>query len=456
MTDVMPSTSAAHLLSMIEQRTGTALRAMLEISDRCNEVCVHCYQEQGRKGEMSTEQVKAVMDELAQMGVLMLTLSGGEVTLRHDFIELVEHARSRAFAVRVFTNGLTMTRELAAEMKRLAVHCVEISLYSHRAEVHDFVTGVPRSFERTIAGIRYLGELGVDTHVKSPMMAMNESEMDALRAFALSLGAHTFSADPNMLMPREGGDRSPERLGRTQATFEAAVASVSPATTVEAPGAVRRVAKDKPVCGAGATVLVEPNGEIRPCTMLDLKLGDVHEGVAHARQHNEARKDLVALRWSDLHGCRTCDLAGACVRCYAAALASVGDALAPYPTACADARSKYRMRTGAYPEVVAAPGAHPDVGPYRHIEGNRFEAVPDAPTPEDDALAARLGWTRRAGGALPDPGARVKPGELVQLRRPGSKRARSLQMPALASSSPVAAVSQPGHVSSLSSILVDS
>jgi radical SAM protein with 4Fe4S-binding SPASM domain len=282
---------------------------------------------------------------------------------------------------------------------------------------------------------------------------VNEGEIDALRAFALGLGANTFSADPNMLMPREGGDRSPERLGRAASTFEAAVASVT-TSTLEAPGARARVAMDKPVCGAGATVLVEPNGEIRPCTMLDLSLGDAREGVAHARQHNEARRQLVALRWSDLHGCRSCDLAGACSRCFAAALASVGDALAPYPTACADARSKYRVRTGAYPEIVAAPGASPDVGPYRHLEGNRFEAVPDVTTPEDDALARQLGWTRRA--ALADPGSRAQPGELVQLRRPGSKRARMLQMPAPPSSPPAAGVSQSGSVSFLSSTLTDS
>lgn len=428
MTDVLPS-RAAEVLTLLEQATGTSLRAMLEVSDRCNEVCVHCYQEQGKKGEMTTEQIKVVMDELAAMGVLVLTISGGEATLRPDFIELLEHARARSFAIRLFTNGLTMTRQLAAELRRLAVHVVEISLYSHRAAVHDFITGVPRSFERTVAGIRYLAELGVDVHVKAPVMAVNEAEVDALRAFALELGATSFAADPSMLMPREGDDRSPERLSRSQASYEALLAGDPNRRAPAAPGPHPRAELAQPLCEAGTSLHIEPNGELRPCTMLDVSLGQATEGVAAAREHNEARRELRALAWKDVHGCRGCDLAGLCARCFAAARTEVGDALAPYPRACASARSRYRVHAGAAPEIVPGPDGRADVGPYRHVEGHRFEVVPDEITAEDDALAARLGWVRRAAGALPDPGPRVRPGELVQLRRPGGKRARMLAVP---------------------------
>jgi radical SAM protein with 4Fe4S-binding SPASM domain len=404
---------------------------------------------------MTTEQIKSVMDELAQMGVLMLTLSGGEATLRPDFIELVAHARKRSFAVRLFTNGLTMTRELATALHRLAVHSVEISLYSHRADVHDFVTGVPRSFERTTAGIRYLAELGVDVHVKAPMMATNDGAMDALRNFAMSIGASSFAADPNVLMPREGSDRAPERLSRSQESFEAAVTGFMSAECV-APSANPRDLERR-VCSAGSSLHVEPNGELRPCTMLDLDLGDALAGIVEARAHNAQRKALTDLRWKDLHGCRSCDLAGGCSHCYAFALATVGDALAPYPTACADARSKYRVRTGVAPEIVPDSAGRTELGPYRHLERNRFQASPDEITPEDDALAARLGWARRQGGALPPSGPRVRPGELVQLRRPGSKRARAMRVPALSSSSPVAVASHSGSDSILiPGIAVDS
>jgi radical SAM protein with 4Fe4S-binding SPASM domain len=433
----LENTRGDELIGLLEQSSGLPLRAMIEISDRCNEVCVHCYQEQGHKGEMSTAQIKAVMDELAQMGVLILTISGGEATLRPDLIELLEHARKCSFAIRLFTNGLTMTRELAAELRRVAVQVVEISLYSHRAEVHDFVTGVPRSFVRTTQGIRYLAELGVEVHVKSPMMSMNEDDIDALRSFALSLGANSFSADPSALMPRELGDRAPERLARSQAAFEAAMSTLTEDRAQRPTGPMPRPAMNGPLCGAGKTVHVEPNGELRPCTMLDLKLGDVREGIADARANNDAMNTLRALTWSDAHGCRGCDLSGVCVRCFASALAEVGDALAPYPTACATARSQYAVRTGAQPEIVADKRGRSEIGPYRHVGDNRFTAIAYEVSAADHALAERLGWTRRH--ALNAPGDAVRPGELVQLRRPGSKKPRLVQIPSasdVSSSSP--------------------
>src|SRR4030095_7190721 len=88
-------TSAAGLVAKLRSDEHAPFSAMIEISDRCNEVCVHCYQIQGRKGEMSTEEIKTVLDELADMGVLFLTLSGGEPTLRKDFLDIVRHARER-------------------------------------------------------------------------------------------------------------------------------------------------------------------------------------------------------------------------------------------------------------------------------------------------------------------------------------------------------------------------
>jgi radical SAM protein with 4Fe4S-binding SPASM domain len=424
------------MLARIEEQTGKPLRAMIEVSDRCNEVCLHCYQVQGQKGEMSTEQLKSVLDELARMGVLILTISGGEATLRHDFIELLEHMRKLGFAVRLFTNGLTMTRELALEMKRLAVHVVEISLYSHRAEVHDVVTGVKGSFERTVAGIRHLAELGVDVHVKTPLMRINEDDRDAYIDFVKDLGA-TFAFDHTQLLPREDGDRETERLARSQHCYEEVSLADQAERPIFQPGELpprgTGSGLEAMLCGAGDSVHLEPNGELRPCTMLQVSLGHARDGIAHARETNEVLHAMRALSWRDAHGCRSCALAGDCGRCHAAALAEVGDALAPYPSACANARSNYRVRTGHVARIDATPGRAASLGPYAASPARGahcFETIEDVVTPDDEALAVRLGWVRREGGPAAAPGPAVSPGQLVQLRRPGARKARALQLPA--------------------------
>jgi radical SAM protein with 4Fe4S-binding SPASM domain len=416
-----PMGDARAMLARLSEQWKAPLSAGLEISDRCNEVCVHCYQEQGRKGEMTTDQLFRLMDELATMGVLLLTLSGGEATLRKDFLQLVGYARQKGFAVRLFTNGLTMTRELAGALADLAVQTVEISLYSTRPETHDFVTGVPGSFAKTVAGVRNLVSVGVPVTLKTPVMTINESELDQYAAFADSLGA-AYAFDFGALVPREGGSRAPESF---QLESEPRAAMMSRLQTSPTGSRVRPL--DQAPCNAAEGILIEPNGELRPCASLEFDLGHaLEDGIAAAYRSNERALAIRQLTWASLHGCRECDLRAYCSHCYANALVQSGDALGPYPGACDSAAAAYEAETGR------TLGLARRVGPYRETSDGVFENTPDVVTPEDDALAARLGWTRRAGGPIAPVSALARPGELVQIRRPGRKKSQLVRIPSSA------------------------
>ena len=295
--------SAAALLREVSGDEHAPLSAMIEIADRCNEVCVHCYQIQGQKGEMGTDDVKRVMDELADLGVMFLTISGGEPTLRKDFLELVAHARKRRFAVKLYTNGLKMTRELAQKLGELAVQEVQISLYSHRAEVHDWVTRVPGSFEKTVAAARHLMEAGVKVVLKSPMMSFNAPEYREWIDFVVSLGAD-YMMDPHV-DPRESGDRGTEALRIDDETY-VRVRQDPRLSPPRAPRENPRPDLDKSVCGAcSGNVHVEANGAIHPCTQMQLEVGHaLRDGVKKAWDQNVEAKAIRAITWRDIHGCR--------------------------------------------------------------------------------------------------------------------------------------------------------
>ena len=406
------------MLARLSEEWRVPLTAGIEISDRCNEVCVHCYQVQGLRGEMSTEQLCGVIDQLAELGVLLLTLSGGEATLRSDFLQIVGYARSKGFALRLFTNGLTMTRELAQALGRHAMQNVEISLYSTRADVHDFVTGVRGSFDRTLAGVRNLVDAKVPVTIKTPVMSVNEGEYAAYAQLAQELGVE-YSLSAAELMPRMGGDRSPETFepsdrGRVELLRElrpAPECGTKPARPLSAAP-----------CGAGTSIHIESDGELRPCTMLEFDLGHaLREGVGAARAGNERMLALRELTWSHLHGCRECDLRPFCQRCYAAALVQAGDALGPYPGACHAAALNYEVSTGHAARVQPQPGAAAASGPYRALGDHTFQQLQDQVNVEDHALAARLGWTR-SNTSSPAPDMAARPGQLIQIRRPGRKK----------------------------------
>src|SRR5207237_6530518 len=92
------------------QRLGIALGVQLDITYRCNERCIHCYLDHDDHGEMTTAEIKDLLVQLADAGVFFLTLSGGEIFLRKDLFEIIEHARKLMFSVKLKTNAV-MIRE---------------------------------------------------------------------------------------------------------------------------------------------------------------------------------------------------------------------------------------------------------------------------------------------------------------------------------------------------------
>src|SRR5258707_3620298 len=87
-------------------RLGVPFSVQLDLTYRCNEQCVHCYLDHLDHGEMSTTEIKHLLSEMAEAGVFILTLSGGEIFMRKDFFEILEHARDLTFWVKVKTNAV--------------------------------------------------------------------------------------------------------------------------------------------------------------------------------------------------------------------------------------------------------------------------------------------------------------------------------------------------------------
>src|SRR2546428_9687817 len=164
------------------------LSVHVDLTMRCNERCVHCYRLIERRPELTTDEVKALLDDLARAGTLYLTFSGGEIFLRKDLFELVEHARRLHFDVRLKSNALLVTPEKAARLRTLGVRQVDISVYSADPAVHDWVTKIPGSLERSLQGAVMLRGTGVTVKLNCPLMKQNVGQYKEIRALAERLG----------------------------------------------------------------------------------------------------------------------------------------------------------------------------------------------------------------------------------------------------------------------------
>src|ERR1700731_5118380 len=167
------------LMQQMNQRAmelGVPLAIHLDVTYRCNERCVHCYLDHDDHGEMSTAEIKDVLDQLAEAGVFFITFSGGEVLMRRDFFEIVEYARRLMFNVKIKTNAVMIHEKEARRIRELGVDTIQISVYSHRPEVHDAITKLPHSFERTVKAIRFLHSQGLRVPIANVLMTANSSD----------------------------------------------------------------------------------------------------------------------------------------------------------------------------------------------------------------------------------------------------------------------------------------
>src|SRR6185295_19018279 len=171
-------------------KLGIPLGVQLDLTYRCNERCVHCYLDHDDHGEMTTAEIKDLLHQLADAGVFFLILSGGEIFLRKDLFEIVEHARKLLFSVKLKTNAVMIRKAKAERIAKLGVESVQISVYSHKANVHDAITKLPGSFRRTIEGARFLKAAGVKVSFANVLMKHNVDDYPEVQALAERIGAH--------------------------------------------------------------------------------------------------------------------------------------------------------------------------------------------------------------------------------------------------------------------------
>lgn len=389
--------NGAELLRSLALRQGRPMGVHLQVADRCNHSCQHCYQVQGEKGELSLEQLCGIIDGIADAGVFTLNVSGGEATLRPDLLDILRYARGRGFALRLFTNGFLIDDAYAAALAEVGLLEVHISLYSGVAAEHDAVTRVPRSFERTVGAITALRRRGVRVVLKTPATTLSVRGALGVEALARELGCeHQASTDLTM---REDGADDPWAVRVTpEELLRQGMLSPWEPSADEARARAEKLAKYP--CGVGRSGLVVlPDGRLQACTDTPNILADLTQGgLADALQQAPERELFEGLTWSRVHGCRDCDLLPACHRCHATALREGGDYLGPYASACARARVRYGAAAGSLevtaPSADCEPGRDPAVGPYAIVATGVIQPMLDVRTPDDDALARRFAWVR--------------------------------------------------------------
>jgi radical SAM protein with 4Fe4S-binding SPASM domain len=300
-------------------RLGIPISVHLDITYRCNERCVHCYLDHDDHGEMTTAEIDDVLNQLSGAGVFFLTLSGGEVLMRRDFFEIVETARRLLFNVKLKTNGVMIREPEAKRIRELGVEQVQISVYSHRPEVHDAITKLPGSLKRTIEAIRFLKSQGLKVVIANVLMASNFFDNTGVMALAKELGV-TYTLDPT-ITPKMDGDTSVLALRIPGSQLEQVFRNKELVGDVEEfcapPPPPGEDIMDGLPCSAGHTACyISPYGDVFPCVQFPLPSGNLRrQTFAEIWRNSPQLNEVRSIRARDLPTCSTCAHVGTCTRC---------------------------------------------------------------------------------------------------------------------------------------------
>ena len=322
-------------------RLNIPTQAILELTYRCNLHCVHCYVDISEPDELTADEWKNVIDQLKSAGVISLLLTGGEVLLREDFLDILSYAKRSKFFISLATNGALIDSDMAHDIVKLKPSAISISLYGASAMTHEAVTNVSGSFEKTLEGIRALVACGIKPLVQTVVMKSNVNELEHIDRLVTNLGAD-INID-TVISPTKTGAEFPFRF---ETTCEELI------NCGWLPERFSKLSDDgHGLCKAGKSLLsVAPNGDVFPCNVFPIKLGNLRQANIDKIWHLEPCAELRylrSMRRADLYACEKCELSVYCQRCPGIAYIETGRLDGPSTSACRQAETRRRLYQAA-------------------------------------------------------------------------------------------------------------
>lgn len=152
------------------------------VGRRCNLKCVHCYsrsQDREYAGELTGEEGRALIEDLARFGSPVVLFSGGEPLLRQDLVSLASLATEKGMRAVISTNGTLITPLLARDLKRVGLSYVGVSL-DGMEETNDRFRGVAGAFAAALQGIRNCQEAGIKVGLRFTINRRNAADIPAI------------------------------------------------------------------------------------------------------------------------------------------------------------------------------------------------------------------------------------------------------------------------------------
>lgn len=329
------------------------------ITQECNLKCRHCYSDASDKpapDELSSQESKRLLDELAAWGIRLLIFDGGEPLCREDFYEIARYASAKGLRVVVGSNATLIDAAAAVKMQRAVVQAVAISIDGAKPQTHDRFRGEEGAFSKALNGTKACKDAGLPFQFNVVIRKRSLPEIPDILQLAVDSGAIAAEFF-DLVQVKRVKQQCPEEVlsvdERRKVMEWLAEAQTDCPIIIRVPACpmypiilkqkniqpkkfpanlLRRIPYYDRGCAAGMPngyLTILPNGDIIPCMLLNIKLGNVREeSITEIWDHSPV---LATLRNRSLleRECGRCTHRDVCAGCRGRAYEETGNIRAP-------------------------------------------------------------------------------------------------------------------------------
>jgi radical SAM protein with 4Fe4S-binding SPASM domain len=267
----------------------------------------------------------------------------------------VEYAKKKRFNVSLMTSGtIGIDESVVGKLADSGLHAVDLSLYSGESEVHDSVTRVPGSFDKTLKTVELFKARGIRVRLKCPIMKTNVGAYRSVKTLAESYGVD-WGFDPNLTAGKDG-DKGPTYLRISDDELKEHIIFVmgmskederKKAAELSDP-ACDDLYSGSP-CGASqSSCYISPYGDVQPCIEITMICGNLREKpFREIWEGSEVMLMVRGIKKKDLRKCPDCPEINYCHRCMGQAYVENGDLLAPSEGFCRTVKMRRRVQEEA-------------------------------------------------------------------------------------------------------------
>ncbi len=328
----------------LAKENSTPLQVYIELLTKCNWRCKHCYIPDYSDEGLSKDTIFNIFDQLKNMGIFEIIITGGEIFCRKDIMEILRKARSMYFKVRLRTNVSLLNEEKIKELADIYIAGIGCTIFSLDENTHDSITGVKGSLKLALKNMMLIKKYNIPLEVKTGITKINHTAYKDVEEFCNKNG---FEFKPYYdISSKTNKDSSTHDFRMSQKQLEEVLEDVDRIEHISN----REHSNEEYVCETLRYLFfINSKGDVYPCFRFFYKIGNIYESSLEDIWNCKGMlKEIRELKWGDLNECKSCKNSKYCSRCAGMTYLEDNTILGKSSFACSIANTRSKLYSNKY------------------------------------------------------------------------------------------------------------